>query len=72
MMEMTPVSSSNIESVGYDKKTKTLRIRFKDGSLYEYFDVPEHIHQGLLHPPDGSTGKFFHANVKGVYTYVRL
>ena len=69
-MEMTPVSSSNIESVGYDKRT--LRIRFKDGSLYEYSDVPEHIHQGLLHPPDGSTGKFFHANVKGIYTYTRL
>lgn len=71
-MEMKAVSSSNIESVGYDKKTKALRIRFKDGSLYEYFDVPEHIYEGLLNPPDGSSGKYFHANIKGVYSYTRL
>ena len=41
-MEMIPVSSSNLESVGYDVETKTLRIKFHNG-LYEYYNVPESI-----------------------------
>ena len=71
-MDMKPVSSSNIDYVGYDPKTKTMRIRFKDGSLYEYFDVPQHVADELHQPPNGSSGQYFHANVKGIYRYVRL
>ena len=71
-MDMIPVSSSNLERVGYDPRTQTLRIEFKTGGLYEYFDVPQHIYQGLMNPPNGSHGQYFHANIKGQYRYVRL
>lgn len=68
-MERIAVESSNISEVGYDAQTQTLEIMFKDGNIYQYFDVPAHIHAELL---AGSPGKFFHANIRGVYRYARL
>ena len=57
-MEMRPVTSSQIHSIGHDPETQTLRIQFKDrtnkkgetipGGVYEYTDVPDHVHAGLL------------------------
>lgn len=70
-MERKPVDSSNISEVGYDGASQTLEIMFKDGKIYQYFDVPEHIYQGLINPSD-TPGKFFHSNVRGVYRYARL
>lgn len=47
MIEMIPVLSSTISSVGYDSFSKILRIRFKDG-LFDYYNVPESVYTGLL------------------------
>jgi hypothetical protein len=47
-MEMTPVTSSQVESVGYDEKTKTMQVQFKRGGLYEYSDVTPEIHERLI------------------------
>lgn len=30
-------------AAGYDKSTETLRVRFRDGAIYEYYDVPERV-----------------------------
>ena len=35
-----PVTSSNVESYGYDPKEMILEIRFHSGYLYRYWDVP--------------------------------
>jgi len=35
-MEMRPVASSNLESVGFDPEQKVMRIKFLGGGLYEY------------------------------------
>ncbi|MDE7323914.1 MAG: KTSC domain-containing protein, partial [Lachnospiraceae bacterium] len=45
-MNMIPVSSSNIASIGYDGST--LHIRFNSGSLYAYYNVPESVYSGLM------------------------
>lgn len=37
-MNMIPVSSSNISSIGYDGTN--LYVLFNSGGLYEYFNVP--------------------------------
>jgi hypothetical protein len=50
-MNRTPVSSSNLESVGYENGT--LEIRFHSGGTYQYSNVPEHVYQGLM----GATSK---------------
>ncbi|MGH1466145.1 MAG: KTSC domain-containing protein [Cognatishimia sp.] len=69
-MEMISVNSSNVSAVGYDGDTSTLQIQFNDGSLYQYFDVPEHIFDGLR--TADSVGRYLHQNVKGVFRYSRI
>ncbi len=61
-MERTPVQSSNLESVGYDHVSLTLEIAFLNGSAYQYFDVPEHIFDGLMGA--SSKGSYFNQNIK--------
>lgn len=45
---MTKVQSSNIDSIGYDAFTRTLKVLFKPNSLYHYFDVSEETYQKLM------------------------
>jgi hypothetical protein len=70
-MEHEPVTSSNIESVGYDPATMTLEVKFiKSGALYQFFDVPEQEHYNLIHA--GSVGTYFYENIKDKYRYLKL
>jgi hypothetical protein len=69
-MDRTPVSSSNLVSIGYDSETQTLEIEFVRGSVYQYSGVPEHEFQGLMSA--SSHGSYFHANIKDRYPYVKL
>jgi hypothetical protein len=46
VMNRIPVTSSNLESVGYENGI--LEIRFKHGGTYQYLNVPEHLYQGLM------------------------
>ncbi len=68
-MQMRPVSSSNLVSVGYEPSTQTLRIEFNSG-LYDYFGVPPSIHQGLMSAP--SKGQYHHQYIKNNYPYSRI
>jgi hypothetical protein len=69
-MERSPVSSSNIESVGYDEDSETLEVEFKNGTLYQYFDVPQGAFNGLVNAE--SVGGYLAENIKGVYRYSRV
>ena len=60
-MEMVPVNSKNLAAVGYDPNSAVLCIEFKDGSAYEYFDVPQHEHDGLMSAE--SHGKYANQNI---------
>lgn len=65
------VTSTNLASVGYKKREKTLEIRFKsNGSVYQYKDVPEDVYNNLMSAE--SKGQFLHNNIRGVYQYERL
>lgn len=68
--EMLPVSSSNIESIGYDEQNQEVYVRFLNGGLYVYKGVPEHEFQNLLEAP--SHGSYLHRNFKNVYPYERI
>ena len=67
-MQMVPVESSNLSSVGY--QGGTLWISFHSGSLYEYTGVPLSVYQGLM--AADSHGKYFHAHIRNVYPYRRI
>jgi hypothetical protein len=61
-MKKTNVTSSNIDSIGYDEKSKTLEIEFKKGGIYQYSNVPKELFTSLMKA--SSHGRFFHAKIK--------
>jgi hypothetical protein len=69
-MNRNHVESSNIESIGYDSNSQTLEIEFLNGSIYQYFDVPQHIYEELIDAD--SHGKYLAANIKGHYRYSKV
>lgn len=69
-MNRTPVSSKSVASVGYDANTLTLEVEFKDGPVYQYFDVPDAVHQEMMRA--SSIGQYLNANIKNQYRYARI
>ena len=70
-MDRQVVTSTNIHSVGYDPTTLTLEIQFrKTGDIYQYFDVPEHVHRGIMDAD--SHGKYFHRYIRGSFSYDKI
>ncbi len=63
----TEVASSNIASVGYDKKKMVMEVEFHNGGIYQYFDVPEKVYLGLINAP--SHGAYFMHEVKDKFSY---
>jgi len=65
-MNMTPIAnSSNVKAVGYDEDTKTLRVEFLKGGVYDYIGVPESEHSALM--SSSSVGSYIARNIKGKY-----
>ena len=70
-MQRTPVSSSNLRSVGYDPETSTLEVEFMHGGVYSYSNVPASEYNGLMSA--SSHGSYFNANIrKGSYSYRKV
>jgi hypothetical protein len=69
-MDRIPVSSSNIESIGYDVSSETLEVEFKTQSIYQYSNVPQFMHEQLMQAP--SVGAFFNANIKNAYACAKV
>lgn len=67
-MNMIPVSSSNISSIGYEGTT--LYVRFNSGGLYAYYNVPLSVYNGLMSA--SSHGSYLASHVKGVYRYEQI
>lgn len=68
-MERVSVTSSAIQSVGYDSNTQTLEVEFVSGSVYDYLNVPEDEHDAMMNSE--SQGKYFNANIKGRFPEVK-
>ena len=49
-MKRAPVDSSSIATVGYDPASRTLEIEFRDGDVYQYFNVPAGISAAAVTP----------------------
>ena len=70
-MNWIPVDSSNLARIRYDENTMTLEIEFMGGRVYQYFDVPVQVFEGLRDAGD-SHGKYFNQHIKGHYRYARV
>lgn len=68
-MNRKPIQSSSIASVGYEPDTQTLELEFQGRRVYQYFDVPEFVHQGLT--TAASPGTYFSEHIRGRYRYAR-
>ena len=69
-MERAHMPSTNISSIGYDAATETLEIEFSSSAIYQYFNVPLHMHEQLMQA--GSKKKFLHMYIKNAYPYSRV
>lgn len=70
----TSAHSSNVNRPralrgGYDSKADTVRIQFRDGAVYEYYQVPGNVWRQLLR--SRSTGKYID-RVLDTYPYTRV
>lgn len=72
-IKMTPVISSNIVAIGYDRENKVLRVIFKGNSSYLYFNVEEEVYNNLAQSE--SKGKTLNESVvrqKDKYKYIKI
>ena len=69
-MERENVDSSTIVSIGYDTGSETLEVEFKNGGVYQYYNVPNNIYDLLMQSE--SKGKFLHINIKNAFPYSRI
>lgn len=69
-MERYSVASSNISSVGYDESSQTLEVEFLNGSIYQYFNVPQNMYEQLMKEP--SKGRFLNTYIKNAYPHSRI
>ena len=73
-MKMQPIEgSSNIHAIGWEDNTLRIQFHNKTGEVtatWDYADVQYETYEAMLAAP--SVGKFFYANIKGVYTGTKV
>ena len=69
-IQKIPVTSSNIEAIGYDENSETLRVWFTNNAIYDYEKVPKFEFDSLR--LSVSTGAHFAAKIKGKYSFKKL
>ena len=69
-MKRDPVSSSNIAAIGYDAPSETLEVEFRNGSVYQYYNVPQSIYDAFTIA--SSAGQFLAYQIKNVFPYSRV
>jgi hypothetical protein len=68
---LVPIRSSSLAAIGYDPATRTLRVKFRNGGLYDYLDVAHEVYEGLLasQPHPWSSWR---RHITGSYRYQRV
>lgn len=69
-MERVPVESSSLASIGYEARTQTLELEYRNGRVYRYFDVPTAEYVALMTAE--SKGQQVNHRIKGSFAYEQL
>jgi hypothetical protein len=69
-MSVTPVESSTLATVAYDRQRESLQLEFRSHAIYQYFRVPAAVHEALLAAP--SKGLYFNRVIRGRYRFARV
>lgn len=62
--------SSVIDTTYYDKENQTLKVVFRSGAVYIYYDVPEDVYVQFMKAR--SKGTFLNLSIKGSYEFERV
>lgn len=68
--EFAAFESSNIAAIRYDEDQQLLEVVFKNGGVYQYFDVPSQVAEEMERTE--SKGKFLASAIKGHYRYSKV
>lgn len=63
------LSSTMLRAVSYDSQARELRVRFANGTIYRYHDVPADVMDTLLDPPGHSHGRYFNETIRDGFDY---
>ena len=66
-LDRQPVESTDIASVGYDRKANVLEVEFRSGGIYRYLEVPAGTYERLLAAE--SKGRFFAREIRSRYRF---
>ena len=70
-MHRTKVTSSNVESVGFDREAGVLEVAYRSGKIYQYTDVKPDEYAALL--AADSKGRYIQRHfVQGGREYTRV
>jgi hypothetical protein len=69
-MKRISIISKVLKSVGYDETSGMLEVEFKNGGLYQYFDVPAEEYSALMMAP--SKGTYFGDHIRDAYRFKRV
>lgn len=64
------VASANLQSVGYDAHHQTLEVEFRNGAIYQYYNLPQFMYERLMEA--SSKGQFFNAQIRNRFPYSRV
>ena len=67
---LNEVQSSNLVRTEYDTETKKMIVEFKNGSKYEYEEVPHNIYTRFR--MSESQGKFFNSDISKKYKFKKI
>lgn len=70
MIDRIPVASSNIVSAGYDPDSQTLEIEFRNGTVYQYYNVDQGIYDQFSQA--SSKGGFLNTYLRNGYPFSRV
>jgi KTSC domain len=69
-VEWKAVDSSVFRSAGYRADARQLYLRFRDGKVYRYFDVPEQSYEAFLAAE--SKGRYFSWHIRHEFRYEQV
>ena len=69
-MERKRLNASNLQSAGYDSRSRVLEIEFSNGGIYQYTGVSDEVYRRLMNAP--SPGSFFRDEIEESFTGKRI
>jgi len=69
-MLVTAVESTTLRTIAYDEVGEVLQLEFCSRAIYQYFDVPAAVHQGLLDAQ--SKGGYFNRVIRRDFRYCQV